>query len=190
VSHREHAPDATTTQILDAAFAELSEFGLRRTTIEDVTRRAKVGRMTLYRRFASKEELFRAVVLREVAAALAGAEQALRAAATLEDGVVEMLVAGLELIRGNPLFARLVTSDPEAVLPYLTFDAGSTLVAASEFVAALFAERVPADYARHLGENAVRIAHSIILTPTDRSEAELREFARTITHALLLGAPG
>jgi AcrR family transcriptional regulator len=42
--------DATTEAILDATRASVLDFGIRRTTLTDVARRAGVSRMTVYRR--------------------------------------------------------------------------------------------------------------------------------------------
>ena len=53
-------------QILDAAMAMLHEKGFARTTMSDVARRAGIGRGTVYWHFPSKDELFLAVVQREV----------------------------------------------------------------------------------------------------------------------------
>ena len=47
--------DETSTRILDAAFELFSRIGIQRSTMEDVARRAGVSRITVYRRFATKE---------------------------------------------------------------------------------------------------------------------------------------
>ncbi len=49
--------DKTYEKILDAGLALFVEFGLRRTTMEDVATRAGIGRATAYRRFADKDQL-------------------------------------------------------------------------------------------------------------------------------------
>jgi AcrR family transcriptional regulator len=53
--------------ILDAAGELLLVFGYRRVTIDDVARRAGVGKGTVYLHWSSKLELFATVLLREVA---------------------------------------------------------------------------------------------------------------------------
>ena len=50
-------PDPTTERILVGALQQFEEFGLRRTTMEDVARRVGVSRVTIYRRFAGKDAL-------------------------------------------------------------------------------------------------------------------------------------
>ncbi len=57
---------AKRNQILDAAMACLHESGFARTTMTDVAKQAGIGRGTVYWHFLSKDELFLAVVQREV----------------------------------------------------------------------------------------------------------------------------
>src|ERR671931_1840485 len=58
--------DDVSARVLDAALVELSEFGIRRASIDAVTRRSGVSRMTVYRRYPGKEALVAAVLQREV----------------------------------------------------------------------------------------------------------------------------
>jgi AcrR family transcriptional regulator len=46
--------------ILEAALEQLALTGVRRTSADDVARRAGVNRATLYRRFGSREQLLAA----------------------------------------------------------------------------------------------------------------------------------
>lgn len=55
----------STTAILDAAVQEFERHGFRRVALDDVARRAKVSRTTIYRRFAGRDELVAAVIDRE-----------------------------------------------------------------------------------------------------------------------------
>ena len=55
-----------TERILDAALGQFEDFGLRRSTMEDIARRCGLSRITIYRRFPRKENLVEAVVLREL----------------------------------------------------------------------------------------------------------------------------
>ena len=58
--------DALFDRVAAAALDEFSEHGIRRTSMEDVARRAGVSRMTVFRRFASKQGLVDVVIAREV----------------------------------------------------------------------------------------------------------------------------
>ena len=54
--------DPYAERILDAARGQLSEFGLRRTSLDDIAKAAQVGRATLFRRFPGREALFLVVL--------------------------------------------------------------------------------------------------------------------------------
>src|SRR6516162_5849706 len=57
--------DPTLEAILDAAVVEFERHGFRRVALDDVARRARVSRTTIYRRFAGRDELVAAVIDRE-----------------------------------------------------------------------------------------------------------------------------
>src|SRR5205807_10543318 len=59
------AGDALSERILDAALELAAASGLRRLTMDDVARRAGVGRMTVYRRFGGHGKLIDALAVRE-----------------------------------------------------------------------------------------------------------------------------
>ncbi len=58
--------DALFDRVAAAALDEFAEHGIRRTSMEDIARRAGVSRMTVFRRFASKQRLVEIVIAREV----------------------------------------------------------------------------------------------------------------------------
>jgi len=182
--------DAMTIRILDAALREFQSFGLRRATVEDIARKAKVGRMTLHRRFASKQDLIAAVFLLEIRRVLDEVSAVIAQHDTLEDRLVEGLSFGITRTADDPLFSRLLDADREAMLPYLTVDADALMRASSTFVAAEI-RRAVGDHpdADRIGEAIIRCSHSILLTPsgTDdlRDPAELRGFMRLAITALL-----
>ena len=104
--------DPTTNRILDAALAEFLDFGLRRATVEDITRRAGVGRMTVHRRFASKQSLVEAVWLREIRRVLDEVNGVIARHDTLVEKLVEGLAYGLRGVAEHPLFTRLLRDRP------------------------------------------------------------------------------
>ena len=57
--------DPVAETIVDAALEEFLAYGLRRTNVDVVARRAGVSRATLYRRFDGKDALVQAVLVRE-----------------------------------------------------------------------------------------------------------------------------
>lgn len=53
-------------RILEAALEQFVLVGIRRTSADDIARRARVNRTTLYRRMGTKDQIVRAAVLHEV----------------------------------------------------------------------------------------------------------------------------
>lgn len=182
--------DAMTARIVDAALREFQSFGLRRATVDDIARAAKVGRMTLHRRFASKQDLIAAVFLLEIRRVLDEVAAVIARYDTLEDRLVEGLSFGITRAAEDPLFSRLLEADREAMLPYLTVDADALMRAASTFVADEIRRaaggRTDAD---RIGEAIIRCSHSVLLTPQGRDDlrdpGELRAFMRVAVGALL-----
>ena len=128
-------------RVAAAALDEFAEHGIRRTSMEDVARRAGVSRMTVFRRFASKQRLVEIVIAREVHRGMQELDLLWEGAETLED----RLVAGFEFagryVRGHPLFDRLLRSEPDVLLPPLTLDGGPVL----ELYRSLIAQRLQAE---------------------------------------------
>jgi AcrR family transcriptional regulator len=108
--------------LLDAARACVLAVGVRRTTVTDVARRARVSRMTLYRRFPDLEGVLGALMTREFGRVVAQAAERAAAVegATARERVVAMVVHGARSLAEDPLFVRLLDVDPELLLPYVT----------------------------------------------------------------------
>ena len=64
---RRMAPQVRAAQILDAALAEFSEHGFAATTMDDIARRCGLSKGGLYAHFASKDEIFEALLHRSLA---------------------------------------------------------------------------------------------------------------------------
>jgi AcrR family transcriptional regulator len=156
------------TRILDAALVQFETFGVRRATMQDVAHRARLARKTLYRRFANKDALVEAVILRELARGLAEIEVATAGLATVGERLVEGFVVALRAARRHPLLNRLLTSEPDA-LPYLTTEAGSALGVIHGFLvngirSAHDPGSDPAFDVEIVAEGLLRFAHSYMLT--------------------------
>ncbi|CAJ60230.1 MULTISPECIES: TetR/AcrR family transcriptional regulator [Frankia] len=115
--------------VLDAAKASLLAVGVRRTTLTEVARRAGVSRMTLYRRWPDLRSLVGDVMTREwtrvVTAAAARPTAPDRSGGDLDD-LVDHIIATVEAFRTNPVYLRIIETDPELLLPYLTERRGAT----------------------------------------------------------------
>ncbi|MEA2449540.1 MAG: hypothetical protein QOG63_1472, partial [Thermoleophilaceae bacterium] len=129
-------PDATTERILAAALEQFEELGIRRTTMEDVARRARVSRVTIYRRFPGKDRLVEAVILGEAQRFFAELETAVAGLESIEERIVEAFVHTLSAAREQRLLNRLLRTEPEMLLPHLTTDGGRVVAAGTAFLAA------------------------------------------------------
>lgn len=110
--------------ILDAARAAVVDFGVRRTTVIEVARRAGISRMTVYRRFPDADSLLRALMAREFGRTLGEAELASESAGDGRQRVVAEIRNGVDRLIDHPVMRRLLEVDPELLLPYFTHDPG------------------------------------------------------------------
>src|SRR5438874_3896504 len=93
------ADDALSERILDAALELAAASGIRHLTMDDVARRAGVGRMTVYRRFGDKQRLVEALAVRESRRCLEELDAAIGPDAPIEDQVAAGFVTSLRLAR-------------------------------------------------------------------------------------------
>ena len=177
--------DPVRERILEVALAQFKLVGLRRTTVGDVARRAGVGRVTIYRRVGHKRELVVGVIQLEVSRLMESVREAIASLDSAQDRLVEAFVVGIGIVRSDPLLQRLLETEPEDLLPYLTLDFAPILAVARTFVASEVAPGCDADL---VGEVLARLAQSLVLTPGKGpldSERGLREFARRYVAPLL-----
>jgi AcrR family transcriptional regulator len=159
------------TRILDAA---LDAVAAGAPTMDDIAARAGVGRVTLFRRFGSKEALLARLYAREVAAFLERVEIAL---SELDDPAERIAEAFVVCVREGTRHPLLATVAPGAVLEALATGDPPPLEVARRFVAQRL--EPPDDAAADL---LVRLALAYVLVPSplvDVSDAAAaRAFAR------------
>jgi AcrR family transcriptional regulator len=179
--------DPTGERILDAALEIAAASGVRHLTMDGVAARARVGRMTVYRRFGDKHGLLAALGGREGRRCLDVLDAAAEPDAPIAEQVAAGLVASLRLAREHPLLARLTRFEPEELLAALNEEGGTLFSLARDHLA----DRLRASReAGVLGEVAteeaaeilVRIALSFALIPESAlpldDEARLEGLAR------------
>lgn len=123
ISNMEDAGDAaglpvsaTDRAILDAARACVAEFGVRRTTLAEVARRAGVSRPTVYRRWPDTRALIGELLTQEMRAATASTATS---GLTARERLVTTLTSGLMVLRDNPLFAKIFRTDADLLVTYI-----------------------------------------------------------------------
>ncbi|MFD8530091.1 TetR/AcrR family transcriptional regulator [Streptosporangium canum] len=164
--------DELRARILDAAYEQFCRMGIRRSTMEDVARRAGVSRITVYRRFATKDALVEHVVRREFRRYFDRFLIDIEQARTAADRVVLGFVSSLRAIRRNPLIGGLITAEPDLLVPSMVNDGGRTLATVRQFVAGQLrreqhAGNVSSDLDTDLAaELMVRISASFLTIPS------------------------
>jgi AcrR family transcriptional regulator len=177
-------------RILDAALEQFTTFGLRRSSVDDVAKRAGVSRVTVYRRFRNKDGLVEACLLREGSRFFQKLDSAVAPLPAMEDRVVEGFVVALRHTRAHPLFGGLLKLEPEVVLPYFTVQGGASLAATTEYLTghlrrAQQAEGRPESDPRPVAELMVRVAVSFLLNPAGCIELDDEEQARAFARRYL-----
>ena len=102
--------------ILDAARDCVAEFGVRRTTLTEVARRAGVSRPTVYRRWSDSRALVAELLVRELREIIA---EAVPTGGLARDRLVTGVVTGAAEVRSNPLFGKIFRTDTDLMLTYV-----------------------------------------------------------------------
>jgi AcrR family transcriptional regulator len=132
--------DDTENAILDAAAECVLAFGVRRTSLSDVARRAGVSRPTVYRRWPDLRALVADLMTRELAAVFSraardrarpapcvagsGREQAVgsvrqQASGPVREQAVSQFLAAARELQAHPLLSKIIQVDPELLMPYI-----------------------------------------------------------------------
>ncbi|CAB4692854.1 unannotated protein [freshwater metagenome] len=200
----------TDDALLVAALEQFALVGIRRTSADDIARRAGVNRATLYRRLGTKSEIVAAALLHETSSVLAQIE------ATIGDVpepgtdapdfdaveyVVTFFVTTLTAVRDNQLLQRLLEVDRDETLVGLTFGAGPALTLSAGLVAdrvralrvhragAAPSDELPDDVAA-LAITLARLTQSLLLTPDAGpsldNPARMRQYAEQVVVPMVL----
>ncbi|MCV7042075.1 TetR family transcriptional regulator [Mycolicibacterium moriokaense] len=179
-------PDSssTTEAILDAAIVEFEQHGFRRVALDDVARRAKISRTTIYRRFRNKDELVSAVIERENATLFADIANELKKAGPQSNYYVEAFTLAILKFRRHRVLDRMIRDEPALVLDLLGAHYGAAIVRMAEALRVIF----PAGFAERIGEQTVnefadtilRYAAMVLLLPAAQpleTADDIRAFA-------------
>lgn len=156
--------------VLDAALQSFLDFGIRRTSMGEIARRAGISPATLYRRFAQKSDVVQATGLREVRRFLADVDRRIDPSAPGDEQLVELSVAFSDGLRGNALIRRLIDTEPEVVLPFLTTAGGPVLALGTEYLAEFLTRlqdegQLPVYDVQPVAETLARVALTLPLLP-------------------------
>lgn len=179
--------DDSSRRILDAALDAFLDFGIRRTSMNEIARRAGLGVATVYRRYPQKDQLIEAVILRETGRFVVEVDRRVRTVSAAADIAVEGFVAVVVGIREHPLLRRLLVTEPEVVLPMLTLRGGPVLAIGRGYLAGIIRRlqgegAIPRYDPEPVAELLARVAHSLLLTGDGcipgQDDEPTRRFAR------------
>jgi AcrR family transcriptional regulator len=179
--------DELAVAILDAALRQFEVLGIAKSSVEDIAKRAKVARVTVYRRFPGKDAVVEAVLLRELHRFQADLTAAVAPFDDPEDQLVEGFVFTVRTIRSHRLLQRLLETEPEELLPHLTTNGAPFLEIGRAFLAARMASELDDGRAFEELVVAADIASRLVISyaitpgaPIDLDDPEAaRDFART-----------
>jgi AcrR family transcriptional regulator len=152
----------TRDRIFAATLACIDADGLAATSVEDIARRAGMGRATIYRHFSGgREQVLSETITWEVGRFFAAIEEAIADAPDLTAKIDGAFVAGGGALADHALLHRLLRTEPEAVLSELAVATDLVLEVIVAYITAeleheVLAGRVRADLdplmaADHLG---------------------------------------
>ncbi|WP_435830236.1 TetR/AcrR family transcriptional regulator [Nocardia salmonicida] len=180
--------DEIRARLLDSAYEQFCRMGIQRSTMEDVARRAHLSRITVYRRFATKDVLVEQVLLREYRRYFSQFLLDIEHAETVADRLVLGFVSSLRAIRHNPLIDGMIAVEPDRLASSMIGDGGRNIAAVQKFVAGQLRReqavgnvhsRVDADL---VAELMVRVCASFVAIPSHvvdlDNDAQLATIAR------------
>ncbi|MGH9080389.1 MAG: TetR/AcrR family transcriptional regulator [Acidimicrobiales bacterium] len=110
-------------RILEAAYACVARKGIAKTTIEDAAREADVSRATVYRSFpGGRQELINAVVAWATLEFFARLYEQVQGAGSLEEVMERGIMFAHRSIVEHEVLQRVMQTEPEKLLPALTFE--------------------------------------------------------------------
>lgn len=185
--------------VLEAALAQFALTGVRRTSTDDIARRAGVNRATLYRLWGTKDEIVGAAFLYEAGRVLTQIDSGLGELGDDVDGyIVGFFMTTLTTLRENRLLRQLLEVDRDETLRALTIGAGRVLELASTYLAGQIRRiRQRSGGSTDPGEIdalaglLARLTQSLLLTPDGppavRTRAGMRRFAESVLVPMIRG---
>lgn len=110
--------DAKRDTILTAAMEVFANYGFKKTTVGDIIRAAGVSRATVYKHFGDKDEIFDAVVEREIREMLAEDRRVLAGKTTTRERLKAVITVHADMIRTKVNVLRVTKERFAEIVPH------------------------------------------------------------------------
>ncbi len=122
-------------RVIEATYACVARWGISKTTVEDVGRKAGVSRATVYRYFpGGRDELVSSVITWEYGRFFRRLYDAVQDATSLEEVMERGLTFAHRSIVEHEVLQRVLETEPELLLPNLTVEAHRTTGLIADFL--------------------------------------------------------
>jgi AcrR family transcriptional regulator len=178
----------TATRILDATLATMADHGIARLSLEDVAKRARLSRQTVYRYFPSKGVLLEAAVLREEQVFITNMIGAAGRHKEFEPALRAAIEAALRTGQAHALLNRLLATEPNSLVALVTTDRGPVLSAARTALEEILGGWLPRAPKARLGMAADAVARLLVSyvvnPPADPPAQVSARLAQLLVHGL------
>jgi AcrR family transcriptional regulator len=174
-----------TERLLDAALEVAADHGLSRLSVGDVAPRAGLSRQTLYKHFASKDDLVSQTVIREAGRIVEAVIEASDAEPDPLRSLELAVLAALQLVRGHPLLDRLLATEPETLLPLMVDGQGSVLGGVHLVCRQMIAARFPELSEQQSNAGADLLSRMLVSYAVRPPELAPQVVARSLSYAVV-----
>lgn len=184
---------------MDAVLGLAAITGLRKLSMDEVARYAKVGRATLYKYFPGRDKLITAVVQHELTRFFADLGEAVAGYDDADERLIHGFAHAYRYLRTNAALRTILRVNPDLLRPYVIAERSAALDLGRDFIESvtLANDELPESERAAFAEHVARAIHTLILIPNsvmgldapDGPENYARRFLIPVKHSLTGIAP-
>ncbi len=103
--------------ILENARKLFSVFGIKKTTVDDIAKNARIAKGTIYNHFTGKEDIFEAVVKKESAVVLEKMKESVNGCSSARESIKVMVITKIRYFKEVILFYKVEQEKIDMVIP-------------------------------------------------------------------------
>lgn len=141
--------------------------GLRKLSMDEVARHAKVGRATLYKYFPGRDVLITAAVQHELARFFGDLGEAVAGYDDTDDRLIHGFAYAYRYLRNHPALRTILRVNPEILQPYVIAERSAALDLGRDFIESVApVDELPEAERAAFAEHVARAIHTLILIPS------------------------